>query len=398
MAFVVDTVEALPRVLLFYSAIVVLHLILPAFVADGYACDWTGRPLRYRLNGPLVLAATVAAWAVLPPDLQSYAAINYWACLGASNLIGLVAALLLFVCTGSEPACRCLTVDQKDLRERAVKGEDVCRTAITPSPPRTIAAHFFFGRSFNPRLLGVDLKMLLYAFGACALSWNVLSAAALREQLMGGPRSSLSTAQLLYSALLGWFIVEYMLLEVVHLYTYDFMCEKLGFKLCWGCCLFYPFFYCIGVWSLVTAPSDSDLSAGVALAIGLLFAGGWLLTRGANIQKFVFKRDPSRTSWLGLPMRVVPGTRLLCSGFWGLARHVNYCGEIVQAIALALPGSLVAADRYYSALPWLYPLYYVAILLPRQVDDDLQIATKYGEAAFADYTKRVPYRVVPRLW
>jgi delta14-sterol reductase len=51
----------------------------------------------------------------------------------------------------------------------------------------------------------------------------------------------------------------------------------------------------------------------------------------------VFKRrseQPSRydldATWLGLPMRVVPGTRLLCSGFWGLARHVNYCGEIVQ--------------------------------------------------------------------
>ena len=38
-------------------------------------------------------------------------------------------------------------------------------------------------------------------------------------------------------------------------------------------------------------------------------------------------------TWLGLPMRVVPGTRLLCSGFWGLARHVNYCGEIVQVSA-----------------------------------------------------------------
>jgi hypothetical protein len=32
------------------------------------------------------------------------------------------------------------------------------------------------------------------------------------------------------------------------------MCEKLGFKLCWGCLLFYPFFYCIGVWPLVAAP------------------------------------------------------------------------------------------------------------------------------------------------
>ena len=32
------------------------------------------------------------------------------------------------------------------------------------------------------------------------------------------------------------------------------------------------------------------------------------------------------------------GSKILCSGFWGLARHINYFGEIVQAIALALPG------------------------------------------------------------
>ena len=163
--------------------------------------------------------------------------------------------------------------------------------------------------------------------------------------------------------------------------------------------MFYPFFYCIGVWSLVAAPADADLSAAAALPIALTFAAGWVLTRGANLQKFAFKRSGgAHTSWLGLPMTTVPGTRLLCGGFWGLSRHVNYLGEILQAVALALPGSLVATSGYYRALPWLYPLYYVALFVPRQADDDDQIRRKYGDAVFAAYAARVPWRIVPGVY
>ena len=38
------------------------------------------------------------------------------------------------------------------------------------------------------------------------------------------------------------------------------------------------------------------------------------------------------------PARVVggDGKQLLCSGFWRLSRHINYLGEILMAIGLAL--------------------------------------------------------------
>ena len=73
-------------------------------------------------------------------------------------------------------------------------------------------------------------------------------------------------------------------------------------------------------------------------------------------------------------------------------------GEIVQAVALALPGSLVGRTAYYRALPWLYPLYYVALFIPRQMDDDEQLRAKYGVTAFDEYRKRVPSRIVPGVW
>jgi len=382
-----------------YISVAVLHKILPALDIDGYACSWSGDTLRYRLNGPLVLACICCVSLALPTSYTAFAANHYFSCLLAANILGLSASLLVVRNTPFEPALRCITADQKEARARSATSPHLARGGIPSlqlAPPRNALQHLFFGRCFNPRVFGIDLKMLLYQIGACGLEWNLLAAAALRMQLHGG---ALSLAMKLYLSLFAWFIFEYMALEVVHLYTYDLFAEKLGFKLTWGCLVFYPFFYGIGVWSLVNATDDIGMVT--ACFIATLFLSGWVLTRGANMQKFVHKRgNGTRSNWMGLPMRTVPGTagRLLCGGFWGLSRHVNYAGELLQAIALALPGTIVASSTYYRALPWLYPLYYVALFVPRQLDDDVQLKAKYGKAAFEAYSAAVPYRIVPGLW
>jgi delta14-sterol reductase len=126
----------------------------------------------------------------------------------------------------------------------------------------------------------------------------------------------------------------------------------------------------------------------------LLFVGGWTLTRGANLQKYYFKLRPT-TAFLGvLPPRTIPNTRLLASGFWGLARHVNYLGEILQAVATALPGVYVGS----GLVALLYPAYVVALLVSRQLDDERLCAAKYGGGAWSLYKQEVPYRIVPYLY
>ena len=112
------------------------------------------------------------------------------------------------------------------------------------------------------------------------------------------------------------------------------------------------------------------------------------------MQKFWAKTDPERRAFGLLRPEFLEqdGKRVLVNGFWGASRHINYLGEITMAVALALslghPGVL---------WPWLYPLYYVALLVPRQIDDDRRCAEKYGPL-WREYRRRVPYRIVPYLY
>ncbi|MBT5209326.1 MAG: ergosterol biosynthesis protein, partial [Halieaceae bacterium] len=47
--------------------------------------------------------------------------------------------------------------------------------------------------------------------------------------------------------------------------------------------------------------------------------------------------------------------------------------------------------------PWLYPLYYVVLLFPRERDDDRRCAAKYG-ALWQEYTSRVKHRIIPYIY
>ena len=111
------------------------------------------------------------------------------------------------------------------------------------------------------------------------------------------------------------------------------------------------------------------------------------------MQKYFFKKFPGR-SFLGIkPEAITNGEKsLLVNGFWGISRHVNYSGEVLMAAGIILCTG-------YPALvwPWLYPLYYVILLTARQMDDDKRCLKKYGDL-WNDYKKRVPYRIIPKIY
>jgi protein-S-isoprenylcysteine O-methyltransferase Ste14 len=349
-------------VIVIYALVLGLNWIVPGRWIDGYVRGPDGKPLRYHLNGLRVFAVVVGLYAL-------------------AGWRGLIAWDAFFVERWSMAASACAI-------------GLVFTLAIVAGRPRNkaLVADLFLGRLENPRWGGgrIDAKMFLYLIGAVMLELNVLSFAAHHYLLH---RNDPSPGVLVYVLMFTFFIAEYLSFERVHLYTYDFFAERVGFKLGWGCLVFYPFFYCVGLWTVAERPNPHTPSLLLAL-YALLFVSGWALSRGANLQKFLFKTDPA-AALLGIfePRVVSDGNRqLLCSGFWRVSRHVNYLGEIMMALGLAL------ALGYPGVIgPWLYPLYYVALLVPRQHDDDRRCADKYG-ALWLEYCRRVPYRIVPWVY
>jgi protein-S-isoprenylcysteine O-methyltransferase Ste14 len=346
-----------------YGVVLALHLLVPGRWVDGYVLDpATGRPLRYRLNGLRVLFVTLALYA------------------GAS-LLGWIPWEIFYLHRFEMAAGAC--------------GIGLVFTlwiVLSAPPVRGLFADLYLGRLANPQWLRgrVDAKMFLYLVGAVMLELNLVSFTA--HHLAAHP-SDPSDGLILYAVLFSFFVVEYLNFEEVHLYTYDIMAERVGFKLGWGCLVFYPFFYPVGLWALADRP-DPHTPAPLLALCALTFFAGWVLARGANLQKFQFKRDPKAKAFGLLDPRAISGDgkHVLAGGFWGLARHINYLGEILMATGLTL-----SLGYPFEIAPWLYPLYYLVLLVPRQIFDDRRCAEKYGPL-WEEYRKRVPSRILPGIY
>jgi delta14-sterol reductase len=348
--------------LIAYALITLFHCIFSGKKVKGYIRDdQSGEVLRYRLNGILVLISCILVWAML--GLFDLVPLDYlyqvrWESLAGALVIGLLFSLIMvlpFKSTG-----------------------------------KNFFADLWLGRLKNPQFKNgyIDAKMWLYLIGAVMLQLNILSFAAHHLNTF----KDINYGFMLGTALLTWFIWDYLAFENVHLYTYDFIAERVGFKLGFGCLAFYPYFYAVSLWATVDLPNP-QLPSWLTVCFAVIFFAGWSLARGANLQKFYFKVSPQK-KFLGIKPEVLSDGQhsLLANGFWGRSRHINYLGEILMACGIALAAGYPATWQV-----WLYPLYYIGLLFTRQMDDHKICKAKYG-ALWDEYTKKVKYRIIPYIY
>ncbi|MYE86833.1 MAG: ergosterol biosynthesis protein [Gammaproteobacteria bacterium] len=348
-----------------FAILLVLHGLLPARRVEGHPRAGTGgQPDRYRLNGLLVFAVALLIW---------------W-----------------FEWTGAP--CEWLWTAKWHL----ISGGLALSVALTawmvlraPADDRSALVQWLEGRSRNAQFRGdIDAKMFLYIFGGTLLALNALSSAAYHQGLHG---DAANIGLFLHAAMWVWFVADYFVFERVMLYTFDLIEERLGFKLIFGCIVVYPSLYPIALWATARLPAPDIDPAWQPLWLGgsaTVFLIGWVITRGANFQKYLFKRHPDR-AFLGFlrPATVTDGERtILCSGFWSKARHTNYTGEVLEALGMAL-----ALGLFTNIWAWIYFIYLTIFFIVRERIDDVRCAAKYW-ALWTEYRSRARYRLVPWVY
>ena len=355
--------------LIIFVGFALMQIILPARRVPGYVIDEaTGEPRKYRLNGILVFLLAIAIWATeitgMPRD-WFYRSTMY--AIAGGTVVTFIFALI------------------------AVFGAP--KTALNP-----IAA-FWTGRVREISFLGdrfnFDVKMWFYVVGGTMLALNALSGAAWHYEEFG---DNANPGIYLYAAFFTFYTFDYFIFERVQLYTYDLIHERLGFMLFWGGLVVYGWLFILPLWGMAAYP-DPGFSTGWTyvwlIGTGALFLLGWSISRGANLQKYTFKRWPDR-KFLGIitPKYLEVGDRkILYSGFWGVARHFNYMGEGFLSLSIAL-----VFGHFDVPWAWTYFVFIVTLFTFRQRDDDKHCAEKYGEEKWAEYKSLVKYRIFPGVY
>ena len=293
---------------------------------------------------------------------------------------------------------------------------------------------WFIGRELNPPvtlpLFGtVDIKTF------CELrpgiyGWILLDMAFAARQwkLHGGLSDSMVLAvgaQTLYA-------FDAMYLEAGMLTMIDITTDGFGFMLAFGDLAWLPFSYSLQARYLAVYPVHLGWG-GIASTLAVLGVGYYVF-RASNTEKDRFRTNPDDPAVKHLEYIKTPtGSKLICSGWWGRARHINYLGDWIMSWAYCLPtgmaGYLIrphiafplggkiaetvgafplgrpAAMEVYQGeargwgmiVTYFYMVYFAVLLIHRERRDDAKCAKKYGKA-WEQYKSKVRWRIVPYVY
>lgn len=247
---------------------------------------------------------------------------------------------------------------------------------------------YFLGTSLNPRIGSFDLKFFMESrpglIGWIAINYSLAAQQATRGHGLTVPMYLVFAFQFLY-------VFDYFWNEEAILTTWDIKHENLGWMLVWGDLVWVPFTYTLQAYYLID--HGHDLPWWGIAGIVLLNMLGYLIFRWANWQKHCFRLDPEAPVWGKPPeyIRTEQGSLLLVSGWWGIARHLNYLGDLMMALAWCLP------CLFESPLPYFYFFYFLILLIHRERRDHNMCRQKYG-ADWEQYCQRVRWRILPYVY
>ncbi|CAL9022056.1 unnamed protein product [Prunus brigantina] len=369
---------------LFFAYLAIAGSILPGEVVPGATLP-DGSRLHYRCNGLLSLLLLIGLLGFgAKMDFVSLTAISDrgFELLSTTFLFSVLVTLVLY-------AAGCKSSNRG--------------SSLKPHVTGNLLHDWWFGIRLNPQFMGIDLKFFFVRAGM--MGWLFINLSVLVRSIQDG---TLSQSMILFQLFCVLYILDYFFNE-----EWDIIAERLGFMLVFGDLVWIPFTFSIQACHLNYSLNNStgfffptflhpynhtgwwllsnkvELGTAAVVANCLTFLIGYMVFRGANKQKHVFKKNPKAPIW-SRPARVIGG-KLLASGYWGIARHCNYLGDLLLALSFSLPCGIS------SPVPYVYLIYLLILLIWRERRDEARCAEKYKEI-WAEYRRLVPWRILPYVY
>jgi delta14-sterol reductase len=292
---------------------------------------------------------------------------------------------------------------------------------------------WFIGRELNPRItipiLGeIDIKEFC-ELRPGMLGWMILDFAFIAHQYK--TYGVVTDSILLITAFQTLYVLDSFWMESAILTTMDITTDGFGHMLAFGDLVWVPFTYSIQARYLAVFP----LSLGIYGTAGVLavLSTGYYIFRSANNEKNRFRTNPKDPRVAHLKyIETKSGSKLLISGWWGTARHINYLGDWILSWAYVLPTGLAgylvqhsevpvsgqhvpdgsfaygrlaghtqvsqgAAKGYGMIFTYFYIVYFAVLLVHRELRDEEKCIRKYGDD-WKRYREIVRYRIIPGIY
>jgi len=132
------------------------------------------------------------------------------------------------------------------------------------------------------------------------------------------------------------YVFDALWMEPAILTTMDVTTDGFGFMLAFGDLVWLPFIYSLQTRYLSVYPLQLGLNG--TLGVIIVQGVGYFIFRAANNQKNRFRTNPNdpRVSHLRY-IETKSGSKLLVTGWWGTARHINYLGDWIMGWTYCLP-------------------------------------------------------------
>lgn len=401
----------------YYGLSLLLQFVLPGDEKEGTVLG-TGGKHKYKFNafpsallilggfgaGTFVYGADFVVWTYIWDHLPQIVAANL--------VIAYTLSILVYLQSFTVPHSGQPNSKHRELAKGGHSGN--------------ILYDYFIGRELNPRftipdsipLCGgqiVDIKCFMEMKPGLT-GWIILNLSYMARQwrVFG----TLSDSIIITTIFQATYVFDALYMEPAILTTMDITTDGFGFMLAFGDVVWLPFIYSIQGRYLASYPVHLGLS-GIA-GVLIIQAIGLYIFRSSNSEKNRFRTNPDdpRNAHL-TTLQTEAGTKLITSGWWGTARHINYLGDWIMSWSYCLPTGIAGfiQHRYQNPVTgnvtyeptqdeargwgmiftYFYIVYFGVLLVHRELRDEEKCRRKYGKD-WVKYCQIVKSKIIPGVY